>query len=99
MKALSPDTPAMFFSCAEDKALCMAIVPKDVVTGKSFKASDWCKEVQGLINGKGGGKPENAQASGPRVEGVAEAMEKAVKFAMDKLGVAERPQVKLPESK
>ena len=44
--------PAMIFSCAEDKALCMAIVPKDLVSGKDFKASDWCKEVQALIDGK-----------------------------------------------
>ena len=52
IKTLAPEMPAMFFSCAEDKALCMAIVPKDVVNGKSFKASDWCKEVQALIDGK-----------------------------------------------
>ena len=49
---MAPAMPAMFFSCAEDKALCMAIVPKDVVNGKGFKASDWCKEVQALIDGK-----------------------------------------------
>ena len=52
MKTLAPEMPAMFFSCAEDKALCMAVVPKDVVNGKGFKASDWCKEVQALIDGK-----------------------------------------------
>ena len=52
VKTLAPEMPAMFFSCAEDKALCMAVVPKDVVNGKGFKASDWCKEVQALIDGK-----------------------------------------------
>ena len=52
VKTLAPAMPAMIFSCAEDKALCMAIVPKDLVGGKGFKASDWCKEVQGLIDGK-----------------------------------------------
>ena len=52
VKTLAPEMPAMFFSCGEDKALCMAVVPKDVVNGKGFKASDWCKEVQALIDGK-----------------------------------------------
>jgi len=99
VKTLAPEMPAMFFSCGEDKALCMAVVPKDVVNGKSFKASDWCKEVQALIDGKGGGKPENAQASGSKVGGVAEAMERATEFAMSKLSVAERPVVKMPEAK
>ena len=54
VKTLAPAMPAMIFSCAEDKALCMAIVPKDLVGGKGFKASDWCKEVQALIDGKVG---------------------------------------------
>ena len=31
--------------------------------------------------------------------GVAKAIEKAIEFAMGKLGVAERPLVKMPESK
>ena len=51
------------------------------------------------LHPKGGGKPENAQASGSNVAGVAEAVEKAVAFAMSKLGVAERPAVKMPEAK
>ena len=54
VKTLAPAMPAMIFSCADDKALCMAIVPKDLVSGKGFKASDWCKEVQALIDGKVG---------------------------------------------
>ena len=68
VKALSPATPAMFFSGDEDtgKVLCMAQVPKDIISGKGLKANEWCQQVQGIINGKGGGKPENAQASGTK---------------------------------
>lgn len=51
MKALSPSTAAMFFSASEDKVLCMAQVPKDVISSKGLKANDWCKEVQ-VRNGK-----------------------------------------------
>ena len=58
----------MFFSGDEDtgKVLCMAQVPKDIISGKGLKANEWCQQVQGIINGKGGGKPENAQASGTK---------------------------------
>ena len=39
----------------------------------------------------GGGKPENAQASGTNVSGTSEALKKAVAYAMDKLGVTQEP--------
>ena len=39
----------------------------------------------------GGGKPENAQASGTNVSGTTEALKKAVAYAMDKLGVTQEP--------
>ena len=72
----------------------MAQVPKDVISSKGLKANEWCQQVQALINGKGGGKPENAQASGTNTGGFKEAMEKAHEFALGKLGISARPDIK-----
>jgi len=88
VKAICPETPTIFFSADADtgKILCMAQVSK-AVTGKGLKANDWCNSVIGLMGGKGGGKPESAQASGTNVSCLDEAMKIAEKFAMDKLKV------------
>lgn len=93
VKALSPSTPAMFFSADEDtgKVLCMAQVPKDIISSKGLKANEWCGAVQGIVGGKGGGKPENAQASGNNPGALKQAMKIAIEFAEAKLGV------KMPE--
>ena len=89
VKALSPSTPAMFFSADEDnnKVLCMAQVPKEIISAKGLKANEWCQQVQGIISGKGGGKPENAQASGSNPAGMNEAIKVAIAYAETKLGV------------
>merc|ERR1719489_127767 len=91
VKAICPSVPAIFFSSDPDagKVLCMAQVSKEVIAAKGLKANEWCGEVQKLINGKGGGKPENAQASGTNVAGMPDAMAAAVKYACAKLNVAE----------
>eukprot|EP00088_Acartia_fossae_P048117 TRINITY_DN5241_c0_g1_i1.p1 TRINITY_DN5241_c0_g1~~TRINITY_DN5241_c0_g1_i1.p1 ORF type:complete len:1381 (+),score=416.02 TRINITY_DN5241_c0_g1_i1:46-4188(+) len=88
VKALTPETPTIFFSGDEDtgKILCMSYSSKAAI-GKGLKANEWCGSVQAIINGKGGGKPDNAQASGSNVSGLASAMEAAHNFAMQKLGV------------
>ena len=88
VKALSPDTPTIFFSTDSDtgKILCMAQVSKTSVAA-GLKANEWCSSVLSLIGGKGGGKPESAQASGTNVASLNQAMEVAEKFAMDKLKV------------
>ena len=78
----------MFFSADEDnnKVLCMAQVPKEVISGKGLKANEWCQQVQGIIAGKGGGKPENAQASGTNYGAMNDAIKVAISFAESKLG-------------
>ena len=88
VKAICPETPTIFFSADADtgKILCMAQVSK-AITGKGLKANDWCNSVIGMMGGKGGGKPESAQASGTNVSCLDEAMKVAEKFAMDKLKV------------
>ena len=49
----------------------MAQVPKELISSKGLNAKEWCDQVKEIIDGKGGGKPENAQASGtkPQVNG------------------------------
>ena len=87
VKALSPETAAMFLSTDSDtgKILAMAQCSKNTVT-KGLKANDWCNSILSLIGGKGGGKPESAQASGSNVSSLNTALETAEKFAMEKLG-------------
>ena len=46
----------------------------------------------------GGGKPENAQASGSNPAGTADAMAKAAAYAMDKLGLTKAPILVNPQS-
>ena len=88
VKALAPETPTIFFSSDPDsgKILCMAQCSKQSV-GAGLKANEWCGSVSALINGKGGGKPESAQASGTNTASLNQAMEIAEKFAMEKLKV------------
>ena len=50
VKALSPNTAAMFISADQDtgKVLCMAQVSKEALN-KGLKANDWCSQVQKVI--------------------------------------------------
>ncbi|KAJ9583265.1 hypothetical protein L9F63_022398, partial [Diploptera punctata] len=92
VKTLSPETSAMFFSVDPDakKIVCLAAVPKGKNTmrkqfNKGLKANDWVQQVASLMQGKGGGKPESAQASGTNVSCLQQALEIATNFAKQKL--------------
>ncbi len=78
------------------KILCMAYAPKSAID-KGLKANEWCGSVLGLINGKGGGRPDNAQASGTNVGALGAALEAAEAYAVAKLGVP-RFQLQRPGS-
>jgi alanyl-tRNA synthetase len=56
------------------KALLLAAVTKDVTS--KYKAGDIIKQIAPLVGGKGGGKPELAQAGGPDASRLGEALEK-----------------------
>lgn len=88
IKTLSPETSAMFFSVDSEanKIVCLAAVPKNAVS-KGLKANEWVQQVSGLMQGKGGGKAESAQASGSNVSCLEEALIIATQFANIKLGV------------
>jgi len=51
----------------------------------ALKANEWVQHVSATLGGKGGGKPESAQASGTNYEKVDEIVLLASKFAQSKL--------------
>ncbi|XP_001357433.2 alanine--tRNA ligase, cytoplasmic [Drosophila pseudoobscura] len=81
-----PDAAAMFFSVDADskKIFCLSSVPKSAVE-KGLKANEWVQHVSPTLGGKGGGKPESAQASGSNYDRVEEIIQLATKFAQSKL--------------
>lgn len=86
VKVISAETSAMFLSVDEDskKIFCLAAVPKSAVE-KGLKANEWINHISQLMGGKGGGKPESAQASGSNYDKVDEILELAKQFASTKL--------------
>ena len=54
---------------------------------RGLKANEWIGEVSPLLDGKGGGRAESAQATGNNAAGVREALKKATLFAQTKLGL------------
>lgn len=86
VKSLNPETSAMFFSVDPDtkKIFCLAAVPKNAVN-KGLKANEWVQQVSQVMKGKGGGKPESAQASGTNIDCLNEVIDLAKQFAKTKL--------------
>lgn len=86
MKTSNPEASAMFISVDEEskKIFCLASVSKSGID-KGLKANEWVQQVSTVINGKGGGKAESAQASGSNYETADEVIELAKQFAISKL--------------
>jgi len=62
----------------------VARVPKGLI-GKGLKAGDWVREPAQICGGRGGGRPDMAQAGGKDPDKVREAISAARAFALDKL--------------
>jgi alanyl-tRNA synthetase len=60
---------------ADGKALVLVAATKDLVE-KGYRAGDMVKELAQMIGGTGGGKPDMAQAGGPDVAGIPQALER-----------------------
>ncbi|CAL7939430.1 unnamed protein product [Xylocopa violacea] len=90
VKAMSPETSALLISVDPDakKIFALSAVSKSAIT-KGLKASDWIQEIAPFMEGKGGGKPESAQASGINISCVDKLIHIAKNFANLKLGIAE----------
>ncbi|WP_457573480.1 alanine--tRNA ligase [Desulfolithobacter sp.] len=66
------------------KAALLALVSKDL-TGR-IKAGDLVREVAGIVGGKGGGRPDMAQAGGPMPDKLPEAMKAVPDIVASLLG-------------
>ncbi|XP_050307054.1 alanine--tRNA ligase, cytoplasmic [Anthonomus grandis grandis] len=86
VRSLSPSTAALFVSVDSDanKIFCLSSVPKESIE-KGLKANEWVQSVAQKIGGKGGGKPDSAQASGSNSLPVDDVLDLAKKFAESKL--------------
>lgn len=82
----SADICALFLSIDEEskKIFCYAGASKSGIA-KGLKANEWIQQLTTVMGGKGGGKPESAQATGANFDKVEEIMELAKQFAASKL--------------
>jgi alanyl-tRNA synthetase len=58
----------------DGKAMILCAVTPDLLP--KYSAQKLIQEIAGLVGGKGGGRPDMAQAGGPRLEGLDSALEK-----------------------
>ncbi|EGI61219.1 PREDICTED: alanine--tRNA ligase, cytoplasmic isoform X1 [Acromyrmex echinatior] len=88
IRAISPETSALLISIDHDvkKIFALSSVPKSAVS-KGLKANEWIQAITSLMQGKGGGKSESAQASGSNIVCLNEIVSKANEFADQKLGI------------
>jgi alanyl-tRNA synthetase len=61
-------------SKAADKAMLLCMVTKDL-TGR-YHAGNIIKEIAPIVGGSGGGRPDMAQAGGPKPENLKQALDK-----------------------
>ena len=71
-------------SVTDGKVACLASVPKESV--EALPANTWLSTVLAEVSGRGGGKPAQAQGSGPEVANLAKAVEVAREVASKALG-------------
>ena len=81
-----PNKAVMLLSPDQDsgRVAVMASVPKPLIE-RGLKAGDWIREVTGIMGGKGGGRPDNAQGSGQDLSKLKEAGAHARTFAFSQI--------------
>jgi alanyl-tRNA synthetase len=84
-----PRAAVMLFTTDESdpatpKASMMAGVP-DALIKRGLSAGDWVREAAGILGGKGGGKPDQAQGGGMNVARLKDAIAAARQLAIKKL--------------
>ena len=67
-----------------ERVTIVARVPESLI-GKGLKAGDWVREPAKICGGRGGGRPDMAQAGGKEPDKVGEAVDAARSFAESKL--------------
>ncbi|XP_043795117.1 alanine--tRNA ligase, cytoplasmic [Apis laboriosa] len=90
IRTISPETSALLISIDPNakKIFALSSVSKSAVS-KGLKANEWIQEIVPLMEGKGGGKSESAQASGTNISCVTRLIYTAKNFANSKLELAE----------
>jgi alanyl-tRNA synthetase len=69
---------ALLGAKGDDKALLIALVTKDLT--KRFNAGEIVKKAAAVLGGSGGGRPDMAQAGGPNVAALGEALKTLEEF-------------------
>ena len=67
-----------------DKVMLFAGVSDDLIK-KGLKAGDIVKEIAPIVDGKGGGKPQMAQAGGRTSKNLPQALQRGIEFIKEKL--------------
>ena len=70
----------VFATSEDEKPMLTCYISKELVAEKSFNASNVVRELGKYIQGGGGGQPFFATAGGKNINGIKEALEKAVNF-------------------
>ncbi|XP_043227639.1 alanine--tRNA ligase, cytoplasmic-like [Amphibalanus amphitrite] len=98
VKAIAPEMSALFLSVDEDagKVVCLSAVSKPALAA-GLKANEWVTKLTELMGGRGGGKPESAQAAGTNVTAAEACLEAARQHARTTLGQDSQPvEVQVP---
>jgi alanyl-tRNA synthetase len=69
-------------AAAGEKAMLIALVSKDLT--KKFPAGEIIKAIAPAVGGSGGGRPDLAQAGGPDLAGIPQALEQAYEVVAKK---------------
>jgi alanyl-tRNA synthetase len=69
---------ALLGATADDKALLIALVTKDLT--KRFHAGEIAKRAAAVLGGSGGGRPDMAQAGGPNIAALGDALKTIDEF-------------------
>ena len=75
-------------AAAGEKAMLIALVSKDLT--KRFPAGEIIKAIAPAVGGSGGGRPDMAQAGGPDLAGIPQALEQAYEVVAKKAKGYER---------
>ncbi|KAK9510740.1 hypothetical protein O3M35_005466 [Rhynocoris fuscipes] len=88
VKQSLPEVAAMFFSSDESskKIFCLCSVPQNLIK-LGLKANEWVNNVTSMMEGKGGGRDDSAQASGKNIAAMKKAINASIEFAKAKLNI------------
>lgn len=78
-KKTNPAAIMLMTAESDDKVVIVSGITKDLVA-KGLSAGDWIKHVAPVVDGRGGGKPDMAQAGGKQPSQIKPALQEAIEF-------------------